>query len=149
MYGNCNLKMNQMLKYQQIRISVIYYMPCLYTTCPLGHHHNGFMTTGGVGYTHRHTWVCPSGPITMELLWWWPGGHVLVWGDVALRAFCIKGGHTPPNPSTPPPPPPSFLRFPSFKKSKMYPPFVGLSGKQKDWITFLTNLYIISTLKVS
>ena len=144
MYGNCNLKMNQMLKYQQIRISVIYYMSCLYTTCPLGHHHNGFMTTGGVGYTHRHTWVCPSGPITMELLWWWPGGHVLVWGDVVLRAFCIKGGHIPP-----PPPPPSFLRFPSFKKSKMSPPFVGLSGKQKDWITILTNLYIISTLKVS
>ena len=31
----------------------------------------------------------------------------------------------------------------------MSPPFIGLSGKQKYWITLVTNLHIISTLKVS
>ena len=51
-----------------------------------------------------------------------------------------KEGNTPP-----------FLRLPPlpFKKSKMPPPFIVLSGKQKYWITLVTNLYIISTLKVS
>ena len=29
----------------------------------------------------------------------------------------------------------------------MPPPFIGLLGKQKYWITLVTNLYIISTLK--
>ena len=37
-----------------------------------------------------------------------------------------KGGHTPFSRSTPP-----FLRFPPFLKSKMSPPFIGLSGKKK------------------
>ena len=36
---------------------------------------------------------------------------------------------------TPPPHPP-------FQKSKMSPPFIGLSGKQKYWKTLLTGLYI-------
>ena len=56
-------------------------------------------------------------------------------------------------------PPPSFphyssstspiSRFPPFEKSKMSPPFIGLPGKQKYWMTLLTDLYIISTHKVS
>ena len=44
--------------------------------------------------------------------------------------------------SVSPPPPPS-------QKSKMSPPFIGLSQKQKYWITLVTNLYIISALNVS
>ena len=40
-------------------------------------------------------------------------------------------------------PPPPFL------KSKMSPPFRGLQGKQKCWMFLLTDLYIISTHKVS
>ena len=55
-----------------------------------------------------------------------------------------KGGHSPFSRSTPP-----FLRFPPFLKSKMSPPFIGLSGKQKHQITLVTNLHIISTLRVS
>ena len=44
---------------------------------------------------------------------------------------------------------PPFPRFTLFWKSKMSPPFLSLSGKQKYWITHATNLYKISTLKVS
>ena len=39
-----------------------------------------------------------------------------------------KGVHTPPPLQINPP----FLRFPPFQKSKMSPPFIGLSGKQKN-----------------
>ena len=48
----------------------------------------------------------------------------------------------------PPPPPFFFLRPPSFYKSKISPLFIDLLAKQKYWIILLTNLYIISTLKV-
>ena len=34
-------------------------------------------------------------------------------------------------------------------QSNMPTPFIGLSVKQKYWISFLTNLYTISTVKVS
>ena len=45
---------------------------------------------------------------------------------------------------------PSFLRFPSpFLEIQDVPPFIGLPGKQKYWITLVTNLYVISTFKVS
>ena len=44
---------------------------------------------------------------------------------------------------------PPFMRFLPFQKLKMSPPFIGLSGKQKYWLTLEINLYIISILKVS
>ena len=50
----------------------------------------------------------------------------------------VQKSHTPP-----------FLRFPPFLEIQISPPFIGLSGKQKYWITLVTNFYIISTLKVS
>ena len=40
-------------------------------------------------------------------------------------------------------------KIPPFLESKMSPPFIGLSGKQKYWMTLLTNLYINSTHEVS
>ena len=40
---------------------------------------------------------------------------------------------------------PPVLWFPCFKKSKMYPPFIILSGGEKYWKTFLTELHTIST----
>ena len=43
---------------------------------------------------------------------------------------------------------PPFQRFPPFWKSKMSPPLIGLSGKQKNLITLTTNFYVISTLSV-
>ena len=45
-----------------------------------------------------------------------------------------KGGHSHP-----------FLDEPLSRN----PPFIGLSGKQNNWITLVANLYIISTLKAS
>ena len=71
--------------------------------------------------------------------------HVISQDHVTKNLFDFKGKnivgkgvHTPP-----------FLRFPPFWKSKMSPPFIGLSGKQKYWKTLLTDLYIlISTIKV-
>ena len=44
-----------------------------------------------------------------------------------------KGGHNPP-----------FLRLPPFLEIQDVPTFIGVSGKQKYWITLVTNLYIIS-----
>ena len=41
----------RVLKFQQIKMSTIY-MHCLNTTCPPGHHYNGFMAAGAFGNTH-------------------------------------------------------------------------------------------------
>ena len=45
--------------------------------------------------------------------------------------------------------PPPFSKISPFLKFKMSPPSIGLSRKQKYLITLVTNLYIISNLKVS
>ena len=42
-----------------------------------------------------------------------------------------------------------FLRLPPFLEVQDVPTFIGVSGKQKYWITLVIDLYIISTLKVS
>ena len=43
-------------------------------------------------------------------------------------------------------PPPPFKDFP-FLEIQYVPTFIGLLGKQKYWKTFLSDLYVISTLK--
>ena len=48
-----------------------------------------------------------------------------------------KEGHTPP-----------FSEFPPFLEIHDVPTFHRFIVKQKYWITFVTNLYIISTLKI-
>ena len=71
--------------------------------------------------------------------------------DVHFLGIVGKGGYT----SLSRPPPfsrsisPFFWDSPLSRNPRYSPPFTVLSGKQKHQITIVTNLYIISTLKVS